>query len=193
MLYLHNCWGKKANLNLNWRDRERERSYIQTRNIAITRQVLCQLHAAVLSFITKWFIIIVYKSNYSVQLSALHHVSQYVRPLPVIITSVKVITLQMLTLQVGPPIDADATIVDGCRGSAVANNLSSYYGSVSFWLQQLHKLGKSSTNRKKSRPGHIRWNVFLLCKSSLWQCPWFLCWLAEISYCVLTTAPLKQT
>lgn len=46
---------------------ERKGGYIQSRNIVITRHVLCQLHAAVQFVIIKCYII-VYESNYSAEL-----------------------------------------------------------------------------------------------------------------------------
>lgn len=73
-----------------------------------------------------------------------------------------------------------------CRGNTVGN--SSPKGIFPFGRRSCINLAKLWETKKKSCPGHIGWNVFLLCKSSLWQCPWFLCWLSEISYCVPTTS-----
>lgn len=110
---------------------------IQTRNIEITWHVGCQLHAAVLSVITKWYI----KSNHSAEQhrATLLLFKKYARPR--LLITILLVTLNLMTSQGGPAIGTDATSMDGCGGSTMANN----HDNISFW--QLHKLGKTSTNR----------------------------------------------
>ncbi len=127
--------------------------------------MLCQMHATVLSFITKWYITVVYKSNYSVELAAVLHKSKqhflftkkYTRSLLLITTLAKLITLHLLTSRVGSP-----TSTDGCGGSTTANNYISCYSNISPRQEQLHKLGKTSTNKRKS-PVQVTYGEMSFC------------------------------
>ena len=132
---------------------ERKGGYIQSRNIVITRHVLCQLHAAVQFVIIKCCII-VYESNYSAELLIFLLCTTPSNTPSVFLRLVK----NFSQVHNSTPVDIASRTFNwlgyserDVEGSVAANNRSSCpRENTSFRHQQLHKLGKTFDKQNKS-------------------------------------------